>query len=425
MRKLKPGPGLAADVVSADQRCRLTAAAIALVAEGGYASLTVRALSREAGVSTRTFYRQFSNVADCVRYASESTMLDALAEMKGPTSATRGGNDRPDVAVASLMRYFASNGDATNVALVGAFDAGPPVLARLKFVTGTFEQLFAELWTVSTTRHELVSGIVAGVLRVVRATTLAGRTDELPALAPALTDWVSSIASLPVAGTDRRNSTGKTLGRSNAPLASQSWKSEAAPKLADDRERILRAALKLSTAHGTANLTITQIRRAAGVSRRNFDRYFTNESECVLAAVEWLVGRAVAQARAWACRNPDPTSRTYRLILALSAQAASNQAVARLLFGGLLELGRDGLLCRERILAAGAARMQGDFSPSGPGDATAIEASAAAAWQMAEIDVMEGLAAGLPGKAALLDQVLLAPAANLSQARELLRSHPR
>jgi AcrR family transcriptional regulator len=178
----------------------------------------------------------------------------------------------------------------------------------------------------------------------------------------------------------------------------------------DERERILRAAVRLSAADGPSDLTITQIRRAAGVSRRNFDRYFASAPECVLASVEWLVGRASTRARVWANRDPDPAGRTFRLVLALCTQVSTNKPLARLAFGGLLEIGRDGLLCRERILATGAARMRENPSLSGSAESIAAEASAAAAWRVAEVEVIGGRAAGLPGLATLIDHILLAPA---------------
>jgi len=49
LRKLKPGPGLTADVVSADQQRRLRLAMIDLAADRGYENVTVRALTKRAG----------------------------------------------------------------------------------------------------------------------------------------------------------------------------------------------------------------------------------------------------------------------------------------------------------------------------------------------------------------------------------------
>ena len=48
LRKLKPGPGLSRQIVAMDQKLRLRLALVALVAEFGFAAVTVRALIRGA-----------------------------------------------------------------------------------------------------------------------------------------------------------------------------------------------------------------------------------------------------------------------------------------------------------------------------------------------------------------------------------------
>jgi hypothetical protein len=63
-RKLKPGPGHSRAEVVENQRARLGAALIELAVEYGYETITVRGLSRSAGVSTGTFYSHFEKVED-------------------------------------------------------------------------------------------------------------------------------------------------------------------------------------------------------------------------------------------------------------------------------------------------------------------------------------------------------------------------
>lgn len=402
--------------MAADQRRRLKEAAIALVAEGGYSSVTVRALAREAEVSTRAFYRQFSNIADCVRFASETTMLDALARMREGALAEPGDGSSIPAAVSSLMRFFASSPAATAVALIEAYDAGPSVLARLRFVTTTFELSFAELLDVSTDsvtgEGKRVSGIVAGVLRVARATSMAGRTSELPELAAVLSDWVTAVASPSGArlGPTIRRPAASSPHRDEVRIDGVGWRSDDTTLTkGDERGRIVRAAVRLSAEDGPAALTITQIRRAAGVSRRSFDRYFATAPECVLASVEWLVLRAAARARLWANKDPDPVARTRRIALFLCSQVADNKALAPLIFEGLLEMGRDGMLCRERILATGAEQMREGANTTGSADTVAADASAAAAWRIAEMEVVGGRTGSLPRLAPLLDSILMVP----------------
>ncbi|MGD9735519.1 MAG: TetR/AcrR family transcriptional regulator [Solirubrobacterales bacterium] len=419
-RKLKPGPGLTADVVFADQRRRLREAAIELIAAGGYERATVRALSQQAGVSTRTFYRQFANVADCVGFASEATMLEGLEQMREAASAAQAREEAFKLAIASLTRYFASHPDAASVALIEAFDAGPPILVRTRIVTGTFEQLFTDLLDTSqnpvAVPRQLVTGMVAGVMRIARATTMAGRADELPALAPGLSRWALSLATLsgeklfrPFALTR----SGNGLRRETNPFP-DSRRLNSSTLGGDDRDRILRATVRLAAADGFAALTIPQIRRVAGVSRQSFNHYFASVPECFLAAVEWLVREAAVRARAWAIDEPNLDRRTHRLVLALCAQVARNNALAGLGFAGVLEAGRDGLLCRERILATGAENIRRDLQLTGGAGELPLEASVAAAWRVADVEVAAGRASRLPGLSALLTQMIMVPVRSLA-----------
>ncbi len=412
-RKLKPGPGLTAEIVFADQRQRLRKAAIELAADGGYERLTVRALAQEAGVSTRTFYRQFANVTDCVGFASESTIYCALEEMKEATAAVRGREDGFDVAIASLMQYFASHPDATSVALIEAFDAGPSVLVRLDTATGAVERLFAELLKTSPdpiVPRQLVSGMVAGLLRIARATSMAGRAAELPGLASNLSAWALSLASLPseafrpfaLIRTDPGLRSEANSFPDVRPLSSSA-------SGVDDRERILRATVRLAAASGVPSLTVPRIRQVAGVSRKSFNGHFTSVSECFLTSVEWLMSKAAARARAWASSDPDRDRRTHRLILALCTQAARNQALAGLAFAGVLDVGRAGLLRRDRILELGATSMREELPPLGPAADLALEASVAAVWQVADAEVSAGRATRLPALSALLTHMLMTP----------------
>jgi AcrR family transcriptional regulator len=416
VRKLKPGPGLTPEVVFADQRRRLRAAAIELLANGGYDHVTVRAVSRQAGVSTRTFYRQFANVADCVGFAAESSMLDALEQMKDASSGARTRQDAVNAAIASLMQYFASNLEAASVALSGAFDAGPSVLVRLQAAIRGFEKLFVDLLGASSeppiVPRPLVSGIVAGVLRIARATSVAGRGPELPGLAPGLSEWALTLAApgdeelyRPFA----RIRSGAGTRREASPFADGQRLGGGAPG-GDDRDRILRATVRLAAADGFASLTIPRIRRVAGVSRKSFNGHFASARECFLASIEWMVGLAAARAWAWASSDPDRDLRTHKVILALCTQAARNPGLARLVFVGVLDAGRDGLLCRDRMLALGVASMRKDLLLVSPTDDLALEASIAAAWQVAGAEVTSGQPARLPGLSALLAHAILAPA---------------
>lgn len=70
--KLPPGRhGLSREYVNESHRWRLLAAAVELLAEGGYRCLTSHKIARRAAVSSQTFYVHFRNVEECLVDAVE------------------------------------------------------------------------------------------------------------------------------------------------------------------------------------------------------------------------------------------------------------------------------------------------------------------------------------------------------------------
>jgi AcrR family transcriptional regulator len=412
LRKLKPGPGLSPHAVFTDQRRRLLTATVDLVAELGYERITVRALSQRAGVSTRTFYRHFDNVDDCLGFVSESTMDGVLRRMKEASSAAQGREEALRAAVASMMRDFGDEPSAATVVLIEVFDGGRSVLTRTNVVADTIGDFFMDVLSDAPASAEiparLAPGLVAGAFRVARAAILAGRVEELPGLATEVSDWMLSLAARPGGSWPRAlGGTGYLAGTrrkprsifGNGPLGSPS-------SIGDERERILRATVRLAVTDGFSGLTIPRIRSVAGVSRRGFDFYFASVTDCFLDALEWLARSAAARAYARVDHDAAWDRRAAGLVLNLCGQGAKNGALARLVLVGILDAGRAGLVRREHLVKFAAEEMRNDLPPVG---ALALDASIAAAWQIAYAEVAPGKVEHLPGLAPLLTHVILGP----------------
>jgi AcrR family transcriptional regulator len=92
--------GIPADLVTAHQRQRLVAAAAEALAERGYAQITAKDVGERAGVSSRTFYKHFGDLWDCLAAAYEEAggqMCDAIeascAESTEPAARLAAGID--------------------------------------------------------------------------------------------------------------------------------------------------------------------------------------------------------------------------------------------------------------------------------------------------------------------------------------------
>lgn len=412
--QLKPGPGLPAEKVLADQRRRLHGAMIALVDSGGWSSVRVRSLARAAGVSTSTFYKHFVNADDCLASTYDAVIGAVLR--RSATAQRRQGEweDSLRAGVAAVMEELAGDPRAARLALVDIFGGGPGARGRIGPGFAELERLLADSFAaaprgVTAPRH-LVAGMTAGMLRIARTTTLAGRGEELPGLASELGDWMLSLPHpevLSLLVTPGGLATARAR-REPVPFPAE-VEPERDPVVADDRLRLLRAALKLVAAEGFTKLTAPRLRTEAGVPRRRFEASFGSVEECFLESVEMVAGDAAGEARTWSISAADWERRTCRFVLALCAQAARNRTLARLSFLGIFAVGRTGLLRRERMVGRTAVELRGTVPAERRPSAVAAEASVAAAWHIAQLDIAAGRARNLPTVAPLLTYVVLAP----------------
>jgi AcrR family transcriptional regulator len=410
-QKLKPGPGLPAEEVFADQRRRLHGAMIALVDRDEWGGVRVRPLARAAGVSTSTFYKHFVNAEDCLASTYESVM--EAATQRAAASQRRGSDWRRSLraTIVSLIEDLAVEPRATRLALVDVFAAGPAARKRIGRAIADLEELLIASFanaprTVTPPRH-LVAGMAAGILRVARTTTLTNKANELPGIADELVEWTLSLPHPEVISLLRRSDGASGCRREAHPFP-------AVPERRGDgafgeRERLLRAAARLAGADGFASLTAPKVRSEAGVSRRRFDANFDDLEACFLDAVETVINESIDEAITWSANDEDWAIRTCRLVLAVCAQAARDRRSARLAFLEIFAPGRRGLLRREDLVTRAAVALQATTPAAHRPSRLVTEASIAAAWHIAHADIVAGRARHLPRVAPLLSYVILTP----------------
>jgi AcrR family transcriptional regulator len=421
--KLRPGPGLPAAEVLADQRRRLHGAIIALVDGDGWKGVRVRSLTRVAGVSTSTFYKHFPNADQCFASAFDETMRGAL---KRSAAARRGRRDWRAGLVASvraLMDDFASEPRAARIALIDVFSAGPEARRRIRFAVADLERhvaacLEAAPRPVPAPRH-LVAGMTAGMVRVARHTTVAGRGDELPDLASELSAWMLSLPDQAVISL-LRSAGDSTQGRGDRvalpPVADRPERGTA-----DVRERTLRAAARVALMEGFDKLTASRVRADAGVTRCSFEAEFADLDECFLDAVEVVGSEALGRAVAWSADTSDWAVRTCRAVLALCVQAARERPAARLVFLEIFGPGKVGLLRRERFVTKVAEALRSTIPEEQRPSPLVAEASVAAAWHIAQADIAAGRARQLPQVASLFSYIVLTPVIGPETATRAIR----
>ena len=182
-----------------------------------------------------------------------------------------------------------------------------------------------------------------------------------------------------------------------------------------ERARIL-AASRRQAITLPSEITVSTIRREAGVSRRAFYAIFADATEAVLNAIEDTVVDAAERAYGWAPLSNGWDRRTYLTVVALCAQAARSGSMSSVVLSDLTDMGGAGLLCRERLITRAATAMRRSAPPAmHPSDLVA-EASVSAAWQIASDELSRTGPHDLPRAVPVLAYVVLAPAIGARRA---------
>jgi AcrR family transcriptional regulator len=129
--RLPPGRhGLPREFVVRNQRDRLTAGMIAVVAEKGYHEATISQITAAAGVSRRTFYSYFSSKEECF-FATYDVITEHLREVVNEAgSKHEEWVERARVKLATLLEFFSSNPDLARFCLIAPARAGDKIAER-------------------------------------------------------------------------------------------------------------------------------------------------------------------------------------------------------------------------------------------------------------------------------------------------------
>lgn len=431
--RLRPGPGrMAHEQVVAHQRTRLQLAMIEAVSERGFGASTIRELAALAGVSTRTFYERFAGKHECFLCTYDVVVGRAVKRIVEAQRRERDWRARLRRAFEAFAHEVVSEPKAARVALVEAFGAGPMALERMERASATFEQMIAVSFEHAPDRIVpppiVITGIVAGVARVARVRLLDGRAHELVGLADELMEWVLSYrfpAVAPLDGPELRappepgaepaldavQELGRAVGEPAEVLERRAGD-------ADDRARIMAAAMALAAQGGCLTLTAGRIAAAAGVPTKRFSELFEDCGQCVLEALELACGQAMGRAVRAGLDREDWPDGVQRAVGTFAAQIAADPVFASVAFIEVFALGPAGLSCREALMRGFAEMLRSTAPPWQRPSELAAEASVGAAWGIMHHHVARGQASRLPGLTRMLSYVLLAPAIGAEQAVE-------
>lgn len=178
----------------ADQRSRILSAVAGLVADGGYADLTVELIIKRARVSYRTFYKHFSDKEDCLLAHYDAVIREIEREIRRRLAAEpRPWPEQVALALGALIELIVVRPEMAS-GVVEAPTVGPRILSRYEQVPKALVPLFQEGRELSPRGAELPSTVEAtlagSVFWSLYQRLVVGETDRLTELLPELTELV-------------------------------------------------------------------------------------------------------------------------------------------------------------------------------------------------------------------------------------------
>lgn len=193
LSRLPPGRhGLSREFVTENQRGRLTAGILSVVAERGYNEATISQIAAAAGVSRRTFYTYFSSKQECFLDAY-GQIAEHLRQAGGVAAAPyEEWPDRVAAKLRSALEVFAANPDLVRFYLVEAPRAGDEIAARYRHVTS---RALADLTadrppSIRQPSEAIEYAVMGGMAALIADRVQAGEGENLPSLLPDLLELV-------------------------------------------------------------------------------------------------------------------------------------------------------------------------------------------------------------------------------------------
>lgn len=374
---------------------------VELVAERGYRGVTVRELSRTAGVSTGTFYSHFENVEECFFATCAWFLRDASRRILEVSADRRAA---VQIRTQILLRIFAESHKAAELALIEARS----VCAANEGAKGPTQGLDRRLLRDVTaslrspgTPAGVSEAIAAGAMSIARSKLLAGDSGGLYRVADEVGLWALALCE---GGSGVLGNGAVSSGGNAGPGAASPVQ-----ELPGERDRILSATIRVAMSRGYRGLTIPKIRSEAGVSRRRFNELFANAEESFLAAVEDRFAAAFARARLVASEAGNWHSGLVQMAIALCREISADPALARLAFVEIFAVGRRGVELVDRLILGFAECFRKAVPGARRPSEVFAQASAGAAWGMVAGQVKVGRSRQLADLSPMLAFLLLAP----------------
>ena len=420
--------GLDREEVQRDQRERLQAAMIELIARRGYRAVRILDVTKLARVSRPTFYSLYAD--------KEALFLGAYNEISGRAAravmkaydAEVPQDKREAEAIRTVCALAAAEPDAMSLWALGAFGAGAKALERRNDIAEALERVIRSSRdpTASERTTDLTAKVLIGGVRDVLIPYLrTGRASELPQVADELAAWASCYplklpARLGVAATAQRpeSAVAPTLISERARRAEgrlPSGRHTLSRKfiVKNQRERIIDATAAIVAAKGLAGLTIPEIARRANISHQTFYEMYPTKHDAFLGTLKIGMHQALrVTAEAYDAHKDDWPRAVTAGLHALIDYLTSEPAHAHLSLVDTFAASPDAIEIRATALRSFAAFLSPGYALASKNrqvPAIAAEAVAGGVWQVLHDYIDNGRITELPALAPQVSYLALVP----------------
>jgi AcrR family transcriptional regulator len=396
-RRLRPGQRLPAEEVARNQRERLFAALVAIVADKGYEATRVEDLLDLSGVSRSAFYEHFDDKQDCLLAAVDAFLEPTVRGIVYDESQPHG-EVRARRVLDALIERIVDQPAAARMCFVEVFAAGQPAIEQFERAIDAFQAFVAASYGEMPGREgmppEIVRAVVGGLRKVMHTRLYRGDQDELRELEPQLWEWAISYETPP-----------EPLRR---PRSRPSGAARGANGY-DQAERILRALAAVVAEKGYQAMTVGDIASRASISLSTFYANFPDKEEAMLAAIDSGSAQMLATTLPAFRRAGDWPQAVRSAIGSMFAFAAAEPEYTTLGAVDIYAAGKRALAQRDQVIEG----MQGllvpgyERNPSVP--PIAAEAIGGAIYSLIYDQVKRRGAEAMPEIGPLATYVILAP----------------
>jgi AcrR family transcriptional regulator len=419
--RLPHGPsGMGREDVRRNQRSRLYGAMIEAVSRKGYEHTTVAHVIALAGVSRRAFYELFENKEHCFLGTYDIVVARSRKRVLEAWLGEHGWSNRMHASCKVLLQDVARAPKGPRLVLVDSLGIGPKARERMQLAGLVYERILSAAFALAPEEvqfPQLTSRVVvAGVRHLVFVRLLERRHRELYGLADEVLDWIEAYRIPPGA----RLRTLTLGGPPHLPPTPAAFLTRAGK-----RARVLGSVVHLTLDEGYASLTDPQIAHFAGVSTEAFHRQFASKEECFLAVLDEFVGETLECVRPSMHDACSWEQAVYRTVAAFVARLVAQEALLRIAFIDLFEVGPAIVGRMTRSVAEFTELLTAPGPEPRRGALVAREAVTGAIWGIISTYVANSRLSRLPSLVDHLAFTVLAPYIGARPAIEVIASEHR